>query len=172
MESYPAVKKSLNAFLTNIIHDLAVQKTYVREAQTIQVEGTSYEEVSGNVSQKINLKEYQSELQLRHDDIKTLDFSLLRSKIYEAAKEQAKEMNKDLLNNLESSGLSYDVKNGSAIDGLLNLMRVYKRKGFNLDSMQIISSKELYIKFQKEMENPINREKYYREWTKLKNEKN
>jgi hypothetical protein len=49
-------------------------------------------------------------------------------------------------------------------------MKMYKKKGFNLDSLKIISSKEMYAKFQKEMENPLNQEKYYREWNRIKNE--
>ena len=172
MESYSDVKQSLNSFLTNIIHDIALQRTYFKDAETVQVEGTSYEEVNANNSRRFDLKEYQTEIKLHHDDIKNLDFSLFRSKIYHAAKKQAKEMNKDFLNNLTSEGLSVDSKGGSAVDAMLNLMKIYKKKGMNLDTMQIISSKEMYTKFQKEMENPLNREKYNRELKKIKDGKN
>lgn len=80
-------------------------------------------------------------------------------------------MNKDFLNNLRSEGLVYDVKKDeSAIDSLLNLMRIYKKKEFNLDTMRIFPTKDMRKKFDKEMENPMNQEKYYREWSKIKNE--
>ena len=45
MESYPEVRQALNTFLANIIHNLAVAGTYYKDAQTVQVEGTSYEEI-------------------------------------------------------------------------------------------------------------------------------
>jgi hypothetical protein len=170
MESYPEVRKSLNSFLANIVHDIAIERTHIKDAQTVQVEGTSYEEINANESVRFDLKEYETEIQVHNDDIRTLDFSLLRNRIYEAAKKEAKEMNKDFLNMLSSQGLSIDAKNGSAIDAILSLMKMYKKKGFNLDSLKIISSKEMYAKFQKEMENPLNQEKYYREWNRIKNE--
>jgi len=170
MESYPEVRKSLNSFLANIVHDMAIERTHIKDAQTVQVEGTSYEEINANQSVRFDLKEYETEIQVHNDDIRTLDFSILRNRIYEAAKKEAKEMNKDFLNMLSSQGLSIDAKNGSAIDAILNLMKMYKKKGFNLDSLKIISSKEMYAKFQKEMENPLNQEKYYREWNRIKNE--
>ena len=170
MESYPEVRKSLNSFLANIIHDMAIERTHIKDAQTVQVEGTSYEEINANQSVRFDLKEYETEIQVHNDDIRTLDFSILRNRIYEAAKKEAKEMNKDFLNMLSSQGLSIDAKNGSAIDAILSLMKMYKKKGFNLDSLKIISSKEMYAKFQKEMENPLNQEKYYREWNRIKNE--
>jgi hypothetical protein len=170
MESYPEVRKSLNSFLANIVHDMAIERTHIKDAQTVQVEGTSYEEINANQSVRFDLKEYETEIQVHNDDIRTLDFSILRNRIYEAAKKEAKEMNKDFLNMLSSQGLSIDAKNGSAIDAILSLMKMYKKKGFNLDSLKIISSKEMYAKFQKEMENPLNQEKYYREWNRIKNE--
>jgi hypothetical protein len=170
MESYPEVRKSLNSFLANIVHDIAIERTHIKDAQTVQVEGTSYEEINANESVRFDLKDYETEIQVHNDDIRTLDFSLLRNRIYEAAKKEAKEMNKDFLNMLSSQGLSIDAKNGSAIDAILSLMKMYKKKGFNLDSLKIISSKEMYAKFQKEMENPLNQEKYYREWNRIKNE--
>jgi hypothetical protein len=170
MESYPEVRKSLNSFLANIVHDMAIERTHIKDAQTVQVEGTSYEEINANQSVRFDLKEYETEIQVHNDDLRTLDFSILRNRIYEAAKKEAKEMNKDFLNMLSSQGLSIDAKNGSAIDAILSLMKRYKKKGFNLDSLKIISSKEMYAKFQKEMENPLNQEKYYREWNRIKNE--
>jgi len=170
MESYPEVRKSLNSFLANIVHDMAIERTHIKDAQTVQVEGTSYEEINANQSVRFDLKEYETEIQVHNDDIRTLDFSILRNRIYEAAKKEAKEMNKDFLNMLSSQGLSIDAKNGSAVDAILSLMKMYKKKGFNLDSLKIISSKEMYAKFQKEMENPLNQEKYYREWNRIKNE--
>jgi hypothetical protein len=170
MESYPEVRKSLNSFLANIVHDMAIERTHIKDAQTVQVEGTSYEEINANQSVRFDLKEYETEIQVHNDDLRTLDFSILRNRIYEAAKKEAKEMNKDFLNMLSSQGLSIDAKNGSAIDAILSLMKMYKKKGFNLDSLKIISSKEMYAKFQKEMENPLNQEKYYREWNRIKNE--
>jgi hypothetical protein len=42
MESYPEVRKSLNSFLANIVHDMAIERTHIKDAQTVQVEGTSY----------------------------------------------------------------------------------------------------------------------------------
>jgi hypothetical protein len=149
---------------------MAIERTHIKDAQTVQVEGTSYEEINANQSVRFDLKEYETEIQVHNDDIRTLDFSILRNRIYEAAKKEAKEMNKDFLNMLSSQGLSIDAKNGSAIDAILSLMKMYKKKGFNLDSLKIISSKEMYAKFQKEMENPLNQEKYYREWNRIKNE--
>jgi hypothetical protein len=41
-ESYPEVRKSLNSFLANIVHDMAIERTHIKDAQTVQVEGTSY----------------------------------------------------------------------------------------------------------------------------------
>jgi len=153
MESYPEVRKSLNSFLANIVHDMAIERTHIKDAQTVQVEGTSYEEINANQSVRFDLKEYETEIQVHNDDIRTLDFSILRNRIYEAAKKEAKEMNKDFLNMLSSQGLSIDAKNGSAIDAILSLMKMYKKKGFNLDSLKIISSKEMYAKFQKDCYN-------------------
>jgi len=162
----------MNTLLGNLIHDIAVQRTHFKDAETIQVEGTSYEEINANTSFNVDLKEYQSEILVHHDNIKNLDFSLLRNKVYEAAKKEAKELNKDFLNMLTSGGLSIDAEKGSAIDAMLTLMKLYKKKGFNLDNLKIICSKKMDAKLKRELENPLNQEKFNREWNKIKYERN
>ena len=171
MESYHEVREALSTFIGNAIHNLALARSPNKDAPTVYVDGTSYEEIGADKTFRVELKEYQTEVVVHNDEVKRLDFSLLRDKIYQVAKSQAREMNKDFLNNLRSEGLVYDVKEDeSAVDSLLNLMRIYKKKGFNLDTMRIFPTKEMRKKFDKEMQNPMNQEKYYREWSKIKNE--
>ena len=79
MESYPEVRKSLNSFLANIVHDMAIERTHIKDAQTVQVEGTSYEEINANQSVRFDLKEYETEIQVHNDDIRTLDPFYLHS---------------------------------------------------------------------------------------------
>lgn len=170
VEFYPEVRKALNTFLGNTIHDLASQWAMTKGGQTIHVEGTSYEEINGNKSYKVELQEYQTELIIHQDSIEMLDFSLLRNQIYQAARKQAREMNDNFIEKLKAAGQTFDPKEGSAIDAILNLMRTAKKKGLNLDTLQIGGGKELRTKFEKEMENPLNQERYYREWRKIKDE--
>ena len=165
------VREALSTFIGNAIHNLAFLGALIRTHQLYMLTVNSYEEIGADKTFRVELKEYQTEVVIHNDEVKRLDFSLLRDKIYQAAKSQAREMNKDFLNNLRSEGLVYDVKEDeSAVDSLLNLMRIYKKKGFNLDTMRIFPTKEMRKKFDKEMQNPMNQEKYYREWSKIKNE--
>jgi|GEM_PF-5237336 len=172
MESYSEVRQSFGAFLGNVIHDMANQRTHIKDAQTVEVEGTSYEEINPNQSFSIDLKEYQTEILVHHNDIKGLNFALLRSRIYEASKKEARDMNEDFLKMLASEGLSVEAEKSSAIDAMLTLMKVYKKKGYNLDNLKIICSKKMDAKLKKELENPLNREKFNREWNKIKYESN
>lgn len=171
LESYPEVMQVFDSFLSNIIHQLAVAGTYNADAPVVDVEGTAYQEIHGDNVLRVDLKEYTSNVEFKWDDIKALDFSLLRDKIYKAAQKLTLERNKDLLEMLDKEGLSAEFEKGSAVDAVLTLMRKNKERGFNLDNLQIILSKKGYDKLSQELSIPRNAERFRFESEKIKNEK-
>jgi hypothetical protein len=172
LETYPNVKEIFDNFLSDIVHQLAVAGTYNADAPVVNVEGTSYQHIHGDQGFKVDLKQYTSEIILKWDDIKRLDFSLLRLKIYREAKKLSRERNKDFLDMLTKEGLSIDFEKGSAIDAILTLMRRNKERGFKLDKLQIILSKKGYEKLSRELSDPRNAERYKIESQKIKNGEN
>lgn len=170
LERYPEVREIFDKFLSDIIHQLAVAGSYNADAPVINVDGTSYQQIHGDKVLKVDLKLRTSEFTIGWGDMKKLDFSLLRDKIYKEAKKQSRERNKDLLETLTKEGLSVDFEKGSAVDAVLMLMRRNKERGFNLDNLKIILSRKGHEKLSKELSDPENAERFMIESQKLRNE--